>query len=77
MPYETSGNEITIGSPGASTMMACPEAIMEQESAYLAALEAAATYQFDGDILTLYDQDGEAILEFSTALFEKDIKFVS
>ncbi len=32
---------------------------MEQESAYLAALEAAATYGFNGPTMELSDSDGK------------------
>ncbi len=53
-PYTTDGNKITIG-PLASTMMACegPAEIMEQEAQYLAALQSAATYQIEGNVLEL------------------------
>jgi heat shock protein HslJ len=49
---------ITIG-PLASTMMACtePAGAMDQETQFLAAVQSAATYQLDGDSLTLRTQD--------------------
>jgi len=51
------------------TEMACmePEGIMEQEQAYLSALNTAARYQLDGDRLALYDEAGTEILVFATA----------
>jgi heat shock protein HslJ len=56
--YKTNGNQITIG-PLASTMMACdqPAGVMEQESQYLAALQSAATYQIEGNVLELRTKD--------------------
>lgn len=56
-PYTTDGSNISIG-PLASTMMACAEAVMQQESDYLAALQAAATYQISGDALNLFTAEG-------------------
>ena len=57
-PYELDGSNITIG-VGMTTMMACPEAgIMEQETAYLAAITTAATYSIQGDTLELRTADG-------------------
>ncbi|MEZ4770063.1 MAG: META domain-containing protein [Caldilineales bacterium] len=52
--YTTDGSNISIGQPG-STMMFCaePEGAMEQESAYLAALQSAATYSISGDMLQM------------------------
>ena len=56
--YKVNGNQITIG-PLASTMMACsdPEGVMEQEAQYLAALQSAATYQIEGNVLELRTKD--------------------
>jgi len=59
-------NTIKIG-PLASTMMACDEPLMDQESLYLAALESATEYTIEGFALSIaypggtllfYDQDG-------------------
>lgn len=64
---EVKGDKITIGKAGA-TMMACPEALMDQERKFLAALEAAATYRIDGDgKLFLVDANGADIVRFSAA----------
>jgi len=56
--YKTNGNQITIG-PLASTMMACdqPAGVMDQETQYLAALQSAATYQIEGNVLELRTKD--------------------
>ncbi len=52
--YTASGASITVSPPGA-TLMFCeaPEGVMEQEAAYLAALESAATFSIEGDQLWL------------------------
>ncbi len=48
------------------TEMGCPEpdGILDQEQAYLNALNAAARYRVDGDRLELYDEAGTQILAF-------------
>jgi heat shock protein HslJ len=71
--YEIGGNpaaasgSISIPGPVASTMMMCgePEGIMEQEQAYLAALESARTYEIEGAQLTIYDAQGTRALSFT------------
>ena len=52
--YSVSGSNIAIGALAAG-MMTCsePAEVMEQEAAYIAALQSAATFQFDGNRLTL------------------------
>ncbi len=62
--YQTDGNKITIG-PAASTMMACPQPQMDQESAFLSALANAKTYNVQGTILNLLDADGTTIAAFA------------
>ena len=48
-----------------STLMYCfPEEVMEQEMAYLAALGAAATFQVEGNTLSLFDAEGVRVAEF-------------
>lgn len=63
--FEVDGNNISIG-PAAATMMMCPapEGIMDQESAYLAALESAATYEIRGDQLEMKDAEGARVLSY-------------
>jgi heat shock protein HslJ len=60
------GTAIAVG-PVASTRMFCaePAGMMEQESAFLAALEHAATAEEHGDRLTLRDAAGEPLVEFA------------
>ena len=52
--YTVAGNAITVEAPG-STSMFCeePQGVMEQETAYLAALQSAATFSIEGDQLWL------------------------
>lgn len=56
--YKQEDGTITIG-PLASTRKLCaePAGVMEQEAQFLAALESAATYQLDGDMLHLRTAD--------------------
>lgn len=62
-PYQMQGNKLTIG-PMISTMMACPAAIMAQEQAFLANMEATASYQLSDGQLSLASKDGKALLTF-------------
>ena len=64
--YKVNGDQITIG-PLASTMMACnePANIMDQEAQYLAALQSAATYQIEGNVLQLRTKDDALAVIFS------------
>lgn len=61
--YTVDGDSLTFGQAG-STMMACEEAIMAQEAAYLAALQSTATFTVEGDALRLADAGGETVLVF-------------
>lgn len=64
--YEIDGESIAINmSPAASTRMACPEPVMAQEEAYLAALDVAATYEVSEDSLILYDSSGNPVTVFA------------
>ena len=51
--YEINKNELTFPSPLISTMMACPEPIMNQESDYLSALQVAESYEIEGSKLQI------------------------
>ena len=48
-------------------MMACedPAGIMDQEQQYLAALQTAATYQIEGNVLELRTADGALAADFN------------
>lgn len=63
--YSTTGSTIKIG-PLASTMMACPDtAQQDQETAYLAALQASTTWKVSGLTLELRDAKGALQVSFA------------
>ncbi len=63
-PYQSTASSLSIG-PLASTFKACEQPIMEQEAAYLQALQQTSTYRFDNGRLVLVDTRGatQAIFE--------------
>lgn len=63
--YQVDGNNISISEMMAATMMACPEPIMAQETAYLANLSTATTYAISGNTLTLSDANGNPVAVFT------------
>lgn len=50
--YTVDGDALTIG-PLGSTMMACPEPLMQQEQAYTAALQGAENFSVEEDTLSI------------------------
>jgi heat shock protein HslJ len=58
-PFDTDGDALSIG-PLAATEVFCedPEGVMEQEQAFLAAMENVVVYELEDDRLTLRDADG-------------------
>lgn len=63
--YTVDGNKITINENIATTLMACAEPIMQQATAYIAALTQAATYKIEGQQLILFDKDGKELATFT------------
>jgi heat shock protein HslJ len=62
--YSLDGNRITIG-PLATTLMASQDPqLMEQETAYVAALQSASIYSIRGDRLELRREDGALAASF-------------
>jgi heat shock protein HslJ len=63
--YTVSGASLTIG-PAASTMMACdqPAGVMEQEAAFLAALQAARSFDLQAAQLHLLNDKGQVVVDF-------------
>lgn len=63
--YTLEGNELTIEEI-ISTMMACmePEGVMDQEQAYLGALQGVESARMTGGQLELLDADGSVVLVF-------------
>jgi heat shock protein HslJ len=52
--YRASGASITIGPPGSTSMLCAePEGVMDQEAEFLAALQSAATFHIDGNMLEM------------------------
>lgn len=49
----------------AATRRACPEAVMRQETAYLAALQDAERYEREGEVLRIFARDRAAPLRFT------------
>jgi heat shock protein HslJ len=56
-PYTLAGASVTIG-PLAATRKACDQAIMDQETEFLTALQTPATVEVSGAIVTLRDASG-------------------
>jgi heat shock protein HslJ len=63
-PAKISGDTIKLG-PLASSRMACPEAVMNQESKYLDALPAAERFEWKDSHLLIYCKDCEKPLRFT------------
>src|SRR3954452_13487146 len=55
--YETNGNVVRV-SQLATTRLACPQDIMDQETAFLAALQGAALIDYKGSTVLLTDRSG-------------------
>lgn len=62
--YTASGSTITINTPLATTMMACAQPVMDQESVYLKALGDAKSYTVKGSDLTLAGADSKTLINF-------------
>jgi heat shock protein HslJ len=63
--YELDDQDLTIG-PLVLTMMACedPKGVMDQESAYVLALESVAGYELVGGVMALVDSEGAPLLQY-------------
>jgi len=62
--YTTSGSSISIPDRLAVTQVACRQAVMAQESAYLEALTSATNYSVRNGILTLAGRKSRTVLRF-------------
>ena len=62
--YTTSGSSTISIKPPATTMMAGPPEVMDQETAYFAALGKTTTYAIEGSTLTLRAADGAAMVGY-------------
>ena len=63
--YKVDGNRILISSPLSSTLMACSQEIMDQETAYLEALGETRLFTASQDRLTFKDAGGNDLLVFN------------
>lgn len=63
--YKLSGSSLAFTAP-ASTMMAGPQELMDQEVAFLKALEKAASYKIAGETMRLFDKEGKELVRFVT-----------
>ncbi len=63
--YKVNGSKFSVNQNIATTMMACPEPIMEQATAYITALTQVATYKVDNQQLTLLDASGKTLATFT------------
>jgi heat shock protein HslJ len=63
--YLLKGKQLTINKQLASTMMACPESVSQQASAYIATLTAVTAYKIDNQQLVLIDASGKTRATFS------------
>jgi heat shock protein HslJ len=63
-PAEISGDTIKLG-PLASTRMACPDPVMNQEMKYLAALQAAERFEWKDPYLLIYCKGFEKPLRYT------------
>jgi len=63
--YKVDGNNILISSPLASTMMACSQEVMDQETAHLKALGDVRNFVATRDQLTFKDASGNDLMVFT------------
>jgi heat shock protein HslJ len=66
-PYRANDYVISIG-PLLTTRMACDRDVMDQEQAYLDALESAATFTVQATTLTLAEEGGQPVAIFGKSL---------
>jgi heat shock protein HslJ len=66
-PYQLSGSKLTIGPQIATTQMACGPAQTAVERAYLDRLPKVASFSIKAGTLTLLDQGGAPLLEFTAS----------
>lgn len=64
--YQVDGDQISIEML-IMTTMACPEEIMDQEAAYLKALQKAASFQILGTEMVMRDEQGEELLRYEAS----------
>jgi heat shock protein HslJ len=65
--YSRDGEEMTVHTPIAISLMACDQPIMDQETMYLNALERTATFELGDETLILRSEDGTMQVWFKDA----------
>lgn len=65
--YETGDDDTITIQQAMTTLIACDQPIMDQETAFLQALEQSASYELGARILTLHAADGALLVSFSSA----------
>lgn len=68
--YTATGPAIELSTPGVSTQMACPPEVMDQATAYMAALQGARSYRVADSQLQVLDGDGRPLATFRPQSFE-------
>lgn len=63
--YTVNGAMFAVDKNLISTMMACPDTIMQRAGAYIAALTQAVAFKIDGQQLSLTDASGKALATFT------------
>jgi heat shock protein HslJ len=63
--YMANGKALTVEVGGVTMMFCGPETLMDQEMAYLATMNRAASHEIDGDRLVIKDKGGKSILTYS------------
>jgi heat shock protein HslJ len=66
-PFQSTDQSLQIGPLGSTRMLCDPPAVMDQEQAYLAALQRATQYQFENGNLVLRDAGGATQAIFNAA----------
>jgi hypothetical protein len=63
--YTVDGESLTIGRP-AATMMFCeqPAGVMDQEAAFLAAMQSASSYKLETEQLHILNEKGNVVVDF-------------
>jgi heat shock protein HslJ len=65
-PYRAATGKLEVSAQGVSTMMACAPELMQQATAYMAALNSARAWQVEGRQLVLVSGDGRKLASFTT-----------
>jgi heat shock protein HslJ len=63
--YTANGSALTFGKEIATTLMACPDPITQQSTAYFRALKSTASFNNDGKKLEMLDANGKLLATFT------------